>query len=247
MTEAEWLACNDEQGQLIGFASRRFDKDVDGDRKLRLIACACCRLAWHWFDDERSRRAIEVAELLADGRVKHEEVAAVEAAASQAVDDLAEARDAAQKAHGIGSPPRERAGNVWYIAQAAHLAIRTDRRMCERTVTAAWHTDEVDVDTDEQRAAHVALQCNIIRDVIGNPFRPITLAPAHRTNTVVSLARAAYDERQLPSGELGPFRLAVLADALEETGAPGELVAHLRGPGPHVRGCFAVDLCLGLS
>ena len=63
----------------------------------------------------------------------------------------------------------------------------------------------------------------------------------------MSLAHAAYDERHLPSGELDPLRLAVLADALEEAGAPDELVGHLRSPGPHVRGCFAVDFCLGLT
>ena len=59
------------------------------------------------------------------------------------------------------------------------------------------------------------------------------------------MARAAYEERFLPSGELDPARLSVLADALEEAGAEGELLAHLRGPGPHVRGCWAVDLVLG--
>jgi hypothetical protein len=88
-------------------------------------------------------------------------------------------------------------------------------------------------------------QVLLLRDSIGNPFRPVTLSPAKRTPTVVSLARAAYNERQLPSGELNPHHLAVLADALEEAGAPGELVAHLRGPGPHIRGCHVVDLCLG--
>jgi hypothetical protein len=84
------------------------------------------------------------------------------------------------------------------------------------------------------------------RDIFGNPFRYVSLAVAHRT-PAFSLARAAYDERRLPSGELDLSRLAVLADALEEAGAPDELVAHLRGPGPHVRGCHVVDLCLGLS
>src|SRR5688572_16857480 len=44
-----------------------------------------------------------------------------------------------------------------------------------------------------------------------------------------------------------PHRLSVLADALEEAGATGELVAHLRSPGPHVRGCWALDLVLGLA
>ena len=70
-------------------------------------------------------------------------------------------------------------------------------------------------------------------------------APAGRTPLVVSLAEAAYQERQLPSGELDPARLAVLADALEEAGADPVLLQHLRGPGPHARGCFAVDAALG--
>src|SRR5205823_6227093 len=59
------------------------------------------------------------------------------------------------------------------------------------------------------------------------------------------LAQAAYQERHLPEGTLDPLRLAVLADALEDAGyAEGELVDHLREPGPHVRGCHAVDSLL---
>ncbi len=87
----------------------------------------------------------------------------------------------------------------------------------------------------------------LFHDVFGDAFRPVTLTATHHTPTVVSLARTAYDERHLPSGELDPHRLVVLADALEGAGAPVELVAHLREPGPHVRGCYVVDLCLGLS
>jgi hypothetical protein len=87
----------------------------------------------------------------------------------------------------------------------------------------------------------------LLRDVLADPSLSATLEPARRTPTVVSLARAAYDERHLPSGDLDPHRLAVLADALEEAGAHDELVAHLRGPGPHVRGCHVVDFCLGLT
>jgi hypothetical protein len=93
-----------------------------------------------------------------------------------------------------------------------------------------------------------ARQCDLIADLFGNPFRPVRLAPAWVGPWVLSLARAAYDERQLPSGELDLARLSVLADALEEAGcSDGGLLSHLRSPGPHVRGCFAVDLCLGLS
>ena len=42
-----------------------------------------------------------------------------------------------------------------------------------------------------------------------------------------------------------PARLSLLADALEDAGcANADLLGHLRGEGPHVRGCWAVDLVL---
>jgi hypothetical protein len=90
------------------------------------------------------------------------------------------------------------------------------------------------------------------QDVVGNPFRaPPALPPSVRTwndGTVVRLAQAAYEHRSLPSGHLGPVRLAVLADALEDAGTTdAELLAHLRSPGPHVRGCVAVDVLLNRS
>jgi hypothetical protein len=88
-------------------------------------------------------------------------------------------------------------------------------------------------------------QCALFRCVFGNPFRPAAFDPAWRTPTVLALAEAAYQERLMPSGELDPQRLAVLADALEEAGADASLLAHLRSAGPHVRGCFAVDLVTG--
>ena len=66
--------------------------------------------------------------------------------------------------------------------------------------------------------------------------------------TVVRLAQAAYEERHLPAGTLDNGRLAVLADALEEAGCTdADLLSHLRGSGPHVRGCWPVDLCMGKS
>src|SRR4051812_17679097 len=89
-------------------------------------------------------------------------------------------------------------------------------------------------------------QCSFLRDLFGNPFRPVRLDSAWFTPTVVSLAQAACHERILPSGHLHPARLAVLADALEEAGCTdAEILGHLRGPGPHVRGCFVLDDILG--
>ena len=91
-----------------------------------------------------------------------------------------------------------------------------------------------------------AANCELIRDIFGNPFRPAAVDPAWLTSTVTALAAAAYEERALPSGELDRARLSVLADALEDAGcSDAELLGHLRSPGPHVRGCRALDLVLG--
>jgi hypothetical protein len=63
---------------------------------------------------------------------------------------------------------------------------------------------------------------------------------------VLALAQSAYDYRIMPSGELDPARLAVLSDALEEAGCDdADILNHLRAAGPHVRGCWALDLLLG--
>jgi hypothetical protein len=102
----------------------------------------------------------------------------------------------------------------------------------------------------DAKAAEGRAQCLLLRDLFGNPFRPAPAADpawlAWQGGAVRELARAAYEGRRLPEGTLDPARLALLADALEDAGCgDAELLAHLRGPGPHVRGCHALDLLLG--
>ena len=82
-------------------------------------------------------------------------------------------------------------------------------------------------------------QADLLREIAGNPFRPHSVDPRWLTSTAVALAQTIYDQRAFD-------RLPILADALEEAGCDGpELLAHCRGDGPHVRGCWAVDLVLG--
>jgi hypothetical protein len=93
--------------------------------------------------------------------------------------------------------------------------------------------------------AERAHQAGLLRDVF-NPFRPASASPAWQAPQVVALAQAAYDQRELPAGTLDVARLAILADALEDAGCDQpDLLGHLHGSGPHVRGCWAVDLILG--
>ena len=77
---------------------------------------------------------------------------------------------------------------------------------------------------------------SVLRDIFGNPFVPTTLDPSLLTSTVVSLATAIYNERAFD-------RLPILADAGADDNS--ELLRHLRGPVPHARGCWGVDLVLG--
>jgi hypothetical protein len=79
----------------------------------------------------------------------------------------------------------------------------------------------------------------IVRDIFGNPFRPVAVDRAWLTPTVTSLAQAIYDDRAFD-------RLPILADALEDAGCTDhDILAHCRGGGEHVRGCRVVDLLLG--
>jgi hypothetical protein len=113
---------------------------------------------------------------------------------------------------------------------------------------AAWHAAEAAACHGGQKAktGEAKAQAALLRDIPGNPFRSVPLSPAWQTPQVVALAQAAYEQRGLPAGTLDVARLAVLADALEEAGCDqADLLDHLRGPGPHVRGCWAVDLLLG--
>jgi hypothetical protein len=85
-------------------------------------------------------------------------------------------------------------------------------------------------------------QSHILRDIFGNPFRPATIDSAWLAwngGAVRKMAAAIYDGRSFAD-------LPVLADALEDAGcADAAMLAHCRGPGEHVRGCWVVDLLLG--
>src|SRR5262245_41808404 len=77
------------------------------------------------------------------------------------------------------------------------------------------------------------------------PGAPPPPPHSRRPPAVLSISEAAYEERILPAGTLDPDRLAVLSDALEEAGCDNpDILSHLRGPGPHVRGCWVLDLLL---
>ncbi len=98
-----------------------------------------------------------------------------------------------------------------------------------------------------EQAEYLAV-ATILRDLIGNPFRSHAVPRDWLTwkgGIIVILAQEIYQDRSLPDGALDNARLSILADALEEAGCTDpDILGHLRGSGPHVRGCFAIDLIL---
>jgi hypothetical protein len=82
-------------------------------------------------------------------------------------------------------------------------------------------------------------QCQILRDLVR--FQPVSADPGWldwEQQQVVRLAQPISDEDRFE-------HLPILADALEEAGCTHtEMLAHLRGPGPHYRGCWALDVVL---
>ena len=137
------------------------------------------------------------------------------------------------------------------MAVAAMKALKSVSGLAMRPLLAAQLTTAVHMEFSTGKMGNedqeeLRVRCRLLRCILGNPFRPITINSAWLNPTVTTLATAAYEERILPSGELDHARLAVLSDALEEAGCDdADILAHLRSPGPHVRGCWAVDLILG--
>jgi hypothetical protein len=215
VTEQEWNNCTSTL-EMLAF----LHKPGKSDRKLRLFAAACCRRHWDVLADARSRRAIEVGEAYADGWAD--------------LPAMADALDFAREVEGQG---RNRGEIVTGSVAAATQVSYTDvpERGSRLLVTNAG-----------DRPAEEAAQAQLLRDVLGpRPFRVLEIGPALRSPGVVRFARIAYEERSLPSGVLDSQRLASLADALEDAGCiDAELLGHLRRPGPHVRGCRALDWIL---
>jgi hypothetical protein len=79
----------------------------------------------------------------------------------------------------------------------------------------------------------------LVRELYGNPFRNIVVDAGCRQPRTLAFARRLYQDRELTA-------LPIFADALEDAGCSCvEVLEHFRGPGPHYRGCWALDLVLG--
>ena len=189
------------------------------NRKGRLFLCECVRRAR--VDDELISQVLRMAELFADG----------EATLPERVEPLVALN---AKPEGTWSPLCDlliESENSDWVSEGANQAV----------ILIGYNSVSGQVAAEAKRQEVVkneqASQADVLRDIV--PFRPITLDPSWLTSTVLALAQQMYDSRDFSA-------MPILADALQDAGCDNpQILEHCRGPGPHVRGCFIVDACLG--
>lgn len=264
MTETEWLACDDPQ-RMLDFLVGNDANTAEGIgggriilsyRKLRLFAVACCRQVFPELPDQWRRLVIGFEKYADQGLGKN---------------DMAAMRSLAHYLY-IDAPQGPDEG--WYESAVFRLVTESNPIGCVRTLI-KWGVDQV-------------MQAHLLRDIAGNPFRPVPALPYLYTGdryTIHQLAQAIYDDHRYED-------MPILADALEDAGCTDEeVLRHCRGEeicwgcggtqgfqanstwvpcelcdeyqtdvipaehhpgklwkplrGPHARGCWVVDICLG--
>jgi hypothetical protein len=250
MTEDRWLTCLDPQAMHYVLRGKVCN------RKWMLFAVACYRRVPP-FDGRAEngeitaldlRTSIDAAERFADGSATRAEIIGQlwpDSDYSLAPGKDAEPRELLENEVYRGcidlwqlarEPPSHFPRSCGFAMSAAHCAafsLAFSVAGDEAGRESWWKVVE----------AEKRIQAHLLRDVVGNPFRPPpALALSVREwneNTPRRIAQTIYEERAFD-------RLPILADALEDAGCDNvDILAHCRGPGPHVRGCWVVDLILG--
>lgn len=251
MTETEWLRRDDSpEAMLIDLYSAWHNRQiVVPDRKLRFFSCACCRHVNKLVRDQGVDNVIHLIERHVDGLATNDELRMAGDAMEQVWNERLEAASRTTPAkqvwllapdpslhlveaaaYAAGRTPGCHMTGGWY-GRAMKAAMKC--RLAVMFVSAEFGKESKPV-TDAEVATHRKL----LHDCVGSPFRPVTLERAWRTPRVMDTAQAIYREQAFQ-------HLPLLVEALEEAGCTtADIVNHGRHQGPHVRGCWLIDLVL---
>jgi hypothetical protein len=188
--------------------------------------------------DRVSARKLRLFAVACCRRVWHEMTDDRSRAAVEVVERLAdglasdnERLEARRQAHRVR--PRGRLATS-HSARAAFFITQEDAHYAADQ--GSWYAADLAPNGERRDGAD---QAHLLREVVGNPFLPVALSLNSFSSTIATLAEAIYEERAFD-------RLPILADALEEAGcSDAAILAYCRGPGPHVRGCWVIDLLTG--
>src|SRR5262245_27794697 len=232
-TERDWFATGDPLAMLARiYPMRSPDSRDPQDRRSRLYLLACARRAWDrlpWV----CRTLVEVGEMNADGQpVDARLQSAARAAADKLTDSASPAEVLAEAEEYLALGGRERS--------AGEVSPVPDPQTWKGLAYLVYFPFYPDLPP----FGHVPAELHsveLVREVFGNPFRPVRFEPRWQTTTVRDLARGMYRARDF-SG------MPVLADALEDAGCVDPAVlAHCRREANHVRGCWVLDGLLGAA
>jgi hypothetical protein len=220
MTEAVWLWNSDPHWLLQTLRRMPAFQGAGGARKFRLLAVANCRTVEEFYrHDPGSVARVQLAERVADGLDSADELPRYEALPPILDDDAAGLARHLTRIATVADVPTA-------VEQSCSFARAARERGARR------NSDECSPDE---------VQVRLIRDIFGNPYLPVACDPAWRTSDVLLLARGIYEDRAFD-------RLPILADALQDAGCNDRYILnHCRSTNTlHARGCWVVDLVLGL-
>ena len=207
-------------------------------RKQRLFACACVRSVWHNLRDDPSRALVELAEEFADGRTTIDRLDGAAKNLFAVTSKLTFSAILTEPALAAMTAARSvafRTASVWIEVGIKYSLLSAAPCLPGKDLALANQDPEA-------KATHARRVADLFRDIVGNPFRPVSLHPdwlAWDDGIVRRLAETMYEGRRYQE-------LPILADALEEAGCDvPEVLEHLRGRGVHARGCWALDLARG--
>jgi hypothetical protein len=200
------------------------------ERKRRLFECACCRIVWQQLNDERTRHAVEVAELYADGLVDDAE--------REAASGFARAAWDAERAGVL--PPHDDPYHLFIYRPYSAAAYNATLAMGWWGGAPAFDApSKIIIEAAPDQVTMRAAVNSVFAELFGDPFDPVAFDRVWRTTTALSLASQMYESRDFSA-------MPILADALQDAGCEDEqILSHCRSNGQHVRGCWVVDLVLG--
>lgn len=206
-----------------------------GIRRLRLFDIACSRRGWSRLERDRVAVVLESAERDVEGTIKTE---------------LFEQICRAVRAEVEESLPETICLKESYMPHWIKHHARRQIDSLRFGVLALAYLDESGAGEEYLMTAHgvagngftreLSAQCAILRDIFGDPFRPVRFSPAWRTDTAVLLAKQMYESRDFGA-------MPILADALQDADCnDAAILSHCRNrKQKHVRGCWVVDAVLG--
>lgn len=227
MNEATWSSEAYHPQGMLWTLSKQFKvaRTKAGRRKLRLFAIACCHVVRNKLPDEKLWwENVELAERFIAGEASKEEL----------------------------TKGWESTRQQWFARGSRSVS---NTRQVQEQVAVAMATE---VTTPEAFSAAIAqtvhevalagyregnkvgdtILCDLIREVFGNPFSPVTLERGFRTQSVASMAKAIDKNKTFED-------MPILADALEDAGCDNEeILEHCRSGASHVQGCWALELVL---